>query len=72
MTPKFESRLAQECGALRTEMRSEIQGLRSDMSQLRLEVRADIANARADAVKWSFLFWMGQMAAISGLMTLLR
>lgn len=76
MTPKFEIRLAQECGVLRAEMHSGMQGLRDEMCQLRTEFRTDlrveIANARAEAIKWSFLFWIGQMAAVSGLMTLLR
>jgi hypothetical protein len=49
-----------------------MQGLREEMSHLRVDLRVEIATARADAIKWSFLFWIGQMAAVSGLMTLLR
>jgi hypothetical protein len=33
-------------------------------------MRVDIANLRADLLKWSFLFWIGQLAAITGLLGL--
>jgi hypothetical protein len=69
-----------EMQVLRSELRGEMQDLRSelraDMSDLRTELRADfkveVANMRADLLKWSFLFWIGQVAAVSGLVTLLR
>lgn len=41
--------------------------LDQDVSTLRL----DIANLRADLLKWSFLFWIGQLAAVIGLVSLL-
>ena len=34
-------------------------------------LRLDIANLRADLLKWSFLFWIGQLAAVAGLISLL-
>jgi hypothetical protein len=34
-------------------------------------VRLDIANLRAELLKWSFLFWIGQLAAVAGLVSLL-
>ncbi|MGE0865372.1 MAG: hypothetical protein AB7P34_15870 [Vicinamibacterales bacterium] len=79
-TERFELRLAEECGRVRTDFRAEMRGLRSelraDMRDLRTELHADfkveVANTRADLLKWSFLFWIGQVAAISGLVTLLR
>jgi hypothetical protein len=42
--------------------------------RLALEVstlRLDIANLRAELLKWSFLFWIGQLAAITGLIGIL-
>lgn len=79
-TERFELRLAEECGRVRTDLRAEMRELRSelraDMRDLRAELRADfkveVANTRADLLKWSFLFWIGQVAAVSGLVTLLR
>jgi hypothetical protein len=54
-----------ESGVLRSE-------LRDDMQQLRTDVRLQIADARSDLIKWSFLFWVGQVAVVSGLLSLLR
>ncbi len=79
-TERFELRLAEECGRVRTDLRADMRELRSelraDMRDLRAELRADfkveVANTRADLLKWSFLFWIGQVAAVSGLVTLLR
>jgi hypothetical protein len=41
--------------------------LDQDVSTLRLH----IANLRADLLTWSFLFWIGQRAAVMGLVSLL-
>ena len=75
-TDRFERRLTAECGMLRAEMR-ELRGeLRAEMQQLgaslRTDLKIEIANTRADLLKWSFLFWVGQVAAVTGLVTLLR
>jgi hypothetical protein len=61
VTERFEYRLTEECGKLR-----------SEMVQLRADLRVDIANARADFIKWSFLFWIGQAATVAGLLIALR
>jgi hypothetical protein len=71
----FERRLAQECGLLRADLRREMTELRSDvrveLQELRGELRADfrveVANVRSDLLKWSFLFWVGQVVAVVGL-----
>lgn len=57
VTERFEHRLTEECAKLR-----------SEMVHLRADLRVDIANARADFVKWSFLFWIGQAATVAGLL----
>jgi hypothetical protein len=31
-------------------------------------VRQDVTTVRVDLMKWSFLFWIGQVAATAGLM----
>ena len=79
-TDRFEMRLAEECARVRIDLRADMRELRSelraDMRDLRSELRADfkveVANTRAGLLKWSFLFWIGQVAAVSGLVTLLR
>ena len=82
-TDRFERRLGEECGKLRGEMldmraelRSDMTLLRADMAKLGADLRGDfkveIANTRADLLKWSFLFWVGQVAATTALVTALR
>ncbi len=76
----FERRLAEECGRLRTDLRTEMVALRSDfrseMKDLRLELGADfkveVANVRSDLIKWSFLFWIGQVIAVVSLASAFR
>ena len=57
---RFEQRLAQEIGSLRIDMAKEFAALRVEM-----------ANASASILKWSFLFWIGQFAAVSAMMAFL-
>jgi hypothetical protein len=72
----LRTELRGEMETLRTELRSEMEDLRTElrgeMHLLRSDVKIDLANARADLLKWSFLFWVGQVAAVTGLVTLLR
>lgn len=59
VTERFERRLSEECGKLRYE----IQALGSE---LRADFRVELANVRADFIKWSFLFWIGQAVTVVG------
>jgi hypothetical protein len=61
---RFERRLAQEVGALRTDMAKEFAAVRVEMAQ-------QFAAMRIEILKWSFLFWIGQFAAITGTMAFL-
>jgi hypothetical protein len=65
VSSQFERRLTQECGQLRGEM-----------STLRAELRSDfkvgLAQLRADLLKWSFLFWVGQSMTVVGLILAMR
>ena len=60
-TERFERRLSEECAKVR-----------SEITQLGADLRVDVANARADFIKWSFLFWIGQAATVAGLLVALR
>lgn len=59
VTERFEHRLTEECGKLSAEM-----------TILRAELRADfrigLADVRADFIKWSFIFWIGQVVTVVG------
>ena len=77
---RFERRLTEEISGLRTELHDQTAGLRAEMRQesaaLRLEmhdglaaVRQEMHAMRADILKWSFLFWIGQVATMAALLS---
>jgi hypothetical protein len=62
---RFERRLAQELGAFRTEISTALNdGLAG--------IRQETATARLEMLKWSFVFWIGQVAAIAGLLAFIK
>jgi hypothetical protein len=65
---RFERRLAEEASRLRVEMAEGFAGLRQEMSTLGSGLRQEMANHRVELLRWSFLFWIGQIAVISGLL----
>ena len=60
-TDRFERRLTQEIGLLRHEFHTSLQeGLAA--------IRAELATARVETLRWSFVFWIGQVAAVAALL----
>jgi hypothetical protein len=60
-TERFERRLTQEIAALRVEFMRELHaGLAT--------VRQEIAAVRVELIRWSFVFWLGQIAAMVGVL----
>jgi hypothetical protein len=55
-TDSFERRLVEE-----------ISKVRVDISRLEVVLRQDMATGRFELLKWCFLFWIGQVLAISGI-----
>lgn len=57
---------------LRQDVTKEMSVLRQDvtkeMAMLRQDFTRDLSNVRVELLKWSFLFWIGQVAAIAGLL----
>ena len=64
---RFERRLVETSSALRLEMA----GLRQETHDGFAALRHEIATRHADQLKWSFLFWVGQVAVVAGLFGLL-
>ena len=58
---RFERRLTEEISDFREEIR---EGLRDGLTS----VRQEIATTRVEMLTWSFLFWIGQVAAMVGLL----
>src|SRR5262245_44585236 len=86
-TDRFERRFTKEIAGLKLELRSSLDnGLTSVRQDFHQEltsfsrelhdgltdVRQDFATARVEMLKWSFLFWIGQVTVIGGLFALLR
>ena len=59
--------LAQESSALRIEIAGLRTELKGDMQEGFASLRLAIANDRFELLKWSFLFWVGQVFAIVAL-----
>ncbi|MCG6553959.1 MAG: hypothetical protein L7F77_16680 [Candidatus Magnetominusculus sp. LBB02] len=61
---RFERRLVEESGKLRLE----IEKLRTE-TRLEIEkVRTEVEKSGKENIKWMFLFWVGQIAAVAALL----
>jgi hypothetical protein len=69
---RFERRLTTEISALRIDVARDLSLLRvdvaRDLSALRGDFSRDLSSVRFELLKWSFLFWVGQVAAMAGLL----
>lgn len=76
---KFERRLSEEISKLRVDMvemnqqlRSEMvemnQQLRGEMVEQMAKLRTEISQTRAELIKWMFIFWVGQVGMILGIL----
>lgn len=62
MEEKFEKRLTEEISKVRVEIVNTEQRL-----------RVEIANTKADMIKWMFIFWIGNIVSIlGGIITILK
>jgi tRNA U54 and U55 pseudouridine synthase Pus10 len=64
--------LRQEMATMGAELRQEMATmgaeLRQEMATMGAELRQEIAAGRVELIKWSFLFWIGQVLAITAIM----
>ncbi|HEY2907810.1 MAG TPA: hypothetical protein VGJ29_18040 [Vicinamibacterales bacterium] len=63
-TDRFERRLTEEMATLRLDLR---QALHDGLTS----VRQELSTTRVELIRWSFLFWVGQVAAMTALMALM-
>jgi hypothetical protein len=82
-TDRFERRLAEQCGALRTEIgnlrvetvqqgtetRLEMATLRLDMSEQFGAVKLDAESKHRELLKWALVFWVGQAASVAAIVS---
>jgi hypothetical protein len=59
--------MAETGAAIRTEMAQMGAAIRAETTQMGGSIRQDIATGRVELLKWCFLFWIGQLVAITGI-----
>lgn len=59
-TERFERRLVEE-----------VAGVRVQLAQVEATLRQEMAAGRVELLKWCFLFWIGQVLAITGIMSVM-
>ncbi|MBI3585090.1 MAG: hypothetical protein HY096_14230 [Nitrospinae bacterium] len=76
---RFERRLAEEVAkirveiaSLRTELKSETASLRTELKSETASLKTEMALFKAEIIKWMFLFWVGQLVIIAGMIKWLR
>ena len=60
--------LKDEIARVRSELKDEIARVESGLSKDISHLEARLANTRADLIRWMFIFWIGQVAALAGLL----
>ena len=79
---RFDARLLSVASDLRTEIYQGQALLRQDMARMDAEfrvaltdgltkIRLEMSELRADVLRWSFVFWLGQFAATAALLGLM-
>ena len=63
--------MAQLASDLRGEMAQLGSDLRREMGDMRIALHEEIATGRVELFKWCFLFWIGQVLAIGGMMAVM-
>ncbi len=69
---RLRAELKGDIAGLRAELKGDIAGLRAelkgDIAALRADLKGDMAAFRGDLMKWSFAFWVGEVAVILALL----
>jgi hypothetical protein len=67
---RFERRLVEETSKLRVEMMHESSSLRCEMREGFASLRTEMAADRFELLKWAFVFWVGQLVGVAGIIGL--
>lgn len=59
--------MAEEIGSVRMQVAATEAALRQDMSKLETGLRQEIASNRVELLKWSFMFWVGQVLVVTAI-----
>ncbi len=72
---EVEARLERRITEVKAELERRIAEVKADlearMAQLEARIERRLAETRADMIKWMFIFWIGQVAATAGIVSIL-
>jgi hypothetical protein len=72
---RMESGIRQDTAAMESGIRQDMarmeSGIRQDMGRMESGLKQDINTARFDLLKWCFLFWIGQVVAMTGILSVM-
>jgi hypothetical protein len=60
---RFEKHLTEEIAGVRIDLANTEKGLRTEIADL----RGGIEKSKSDTIKWMFLFWIGQIGVVVGI-----
>lgn len=65
---RFERRLAEELAKFRVEVNEAISRVRTEMLGEIAKLRVEMHDLRVSLIQWMFIFWLGQIGVIAGLL----
>lgn len=68
---RFERRLAEEIAKFRIEMAQGFAALGQAMTAGCASIRQENAETRVELLEWTFVFWVGQLFALAGVLAVL-
>ena len=63
-----KAELQAEIADVKAELKEDIANVRIEIATVKAELQTEIANAKSEMIKWMFIFWVGQLAAMFGLL----
>ena len=73
LAAKLRQEMAESTSSLRQETAESVTSLRKEMADLETSLHREIASRYADTIRWMFVFWVGQVVVLGGLiLALLR
>ncbi len=70
-TDRFDARLAAVASEMRQDLVRMDAGLRIALAEGLSKIRTDLSESRAELIRWSFFFWVGQFSATVAAIALL-
>ncbi len=65
---KFERRLSEEIGRVEKNLLVKIAETKTELMTIILELKAEQAKSKAELIKWMFIFWVGQLGMMLGIL----